>query len=139
MNVEIVRLGPRDMHRLDRYDEDIFDAEIVPERLAALLRDPGHLLVCAFADGVAIGQARGVLNRQPDAPTSLSIDNLGVAPSRRREGIAGRLLDELVAWGRENGCATAWVATELDNDAARALYAGRDAETSVIAYYTYAL
>ncbi|MBK8262000.1 MAG: GNAT family N-acetyltransferase [Nannocystis sp.] len=139
MTVEILRMGPSDVHRLTDYDDDIFDEAVDSARLAAYLADPGHLMVCAFAGGVAIGQVRGVLTRQPDAANSLYVDNLGVAPSRRREGIAGRLLDELVAWGREQGCATAWVATELDNDAARALYAGRGAEFAAVAYYTYTI
>lgn len=142
MDVQIVRMTLADGAKLQRADDDIFDEQIDPVRLAAFLADPGHLMVCAFADGVAIGQARGILNRQPDQATSLYIDNLGVAPSRRREGIAGRLLDELVAWGRENGCETAWVATELDNEGARALYAARGAPGApgaTVAYYAYDL
>jgi aminoglycoside 6'-N-acetyltransferase I len=140
MDVEIRRMAPADAALLAAYDDDIFDEAVEPDRLTAYLAAPGHLMVCAIAaDGVVIGQARGVLNLQPDMPSSLDIDNLGVAPSRRREGIAGRLLDELVAWGRENGCETAWVATEMDNDGARALYAGRGAESDTFAYYTYDL
>lgn len=139
MDVQILRMTTADAAKLHSVDDDIFDAEIDAERLAAFLADPGHLMVCAFAGGVAIGQARGILNRQPDTASSLYIDNLGVAPSRRREGIAGRLLDELVAWGRENGCASAWVATELDNDGARALYAARGAPGDAVAYYVYDL
>jgi ribosomal protein S18 acetylase RimI-like enzyme len=138
MDVEIRRMTPADAALLAAYDEDIFDEAIDPDRLVRYLAQPGHLMVCAIAaDGLVIGQARGVLNLQPDTPSSLYVDNLGVAPDRRREGIAGRLLDELVAWGRENGCETAWVATEMDNEPARALYAGRGAESDTFAYYTY--
>ena len=139
MDVQILRMAPADAAKLQHVDDDIFDAEIHAERLAAFLADPGHLMVCAFSGGVAIGQARGILNRQPDMASSLYIDNLGVAPSRRREGIAGRLLDELVAWGRENDCASAWVATELDNEGARALYVARRAPGEAVAYYAYDL
>ena len=42
-----------------------------------------------------------------------------------------------MAWGRENGCASAWVATELDNEGARALYAARGAPGEAVAYYAY--
>ena len=31
-------------------------------------------------------------------------------------------LDEMFRWGRELGCEEAWLGTELDNDAANALY-----------------
>ena len=137
MDVQILRMTPANAAKLQQVDDEIFDDEIHADHLAAYLADAGHLMVCAFAGGVAIGQARGILNRQPDTTTSLYIDNLGVAPSRRREGIAGRLLDELVAWGRENGCASAWVATELDNEGARALYAARGAPGEAVAYYAY--
>ena len=135
MDVQILRMTTANAAKLQQVDDEIFDDEIHADHLAAYLADAGHLMVCAFAGGVAIGQARGILNRQPDTATSLYIDNLGVAPSRRREGIAGRLLDELVAWGRENGCASAWVATELDNEGARALYAARGAPGEAVAYY----
>ncbi len=139
MTVEIRRMTPADAARLSAFDEDIFDGPLDPARLAFYLSAPGHLMVCAFSNGVAVGQARGVLTHQPDGASSLYVDNLGVAPSRRREGVAGQLLDELVAWGRENGCESAWVATELVNDGARALYAGRGAECATVAYYAYDL
>ena len=66
-----------------------------------------------------------------------SSDLLGVAEDRRREGIATRLLDALVAWGRYLGCEEAWVGTEPDNGPARALYEARgsDAETFVMYFY----
>lgn len=139
MDVQIIRMTPSTAALLDAVDEDIFDHEIDHAHLPAYLADPGHLLVCAVADGVVIGQARGVITRQPDAAPALYVDNLGVAEGQRRRGIASRLLDDLVAWGREHGCVTAWVATEMDNDAARALYAGRGAEVQTVAYYEYPL
>ena len=42
--------------------------------------------------------------------------------THRRQGIARAMLDEMFAWGRELGCKEAWLGTELDNDAANALY-----------------
>jgi aminoglycoside 6'-N-acetyltransferase I len=137
MDVEIFAIGPEQIPRLAVVDDEVFDARLDPERLRTFVADPTHRMICAFADGVCIGQARGVITRQPDGPSSLYIDNLGVAPSHRRLGLASRLLDELVAWGRANDCASAWVATEMDNEAARALYAGRGAEFAAVAYYAY--
>jgi len=137
METQIVRIGPRDAHVLDRVADDVFDDAIDPARIAAYLAQPGHLMVLAVRGGEVVGQARGMVHRHPDLPTELYIDNLGVAEDRRREGIATRLLDALVAWGRDLGCEEAWVGTEPDNGPARALYEARgsDAETFVMYFY----
>ena len=139
METEIVRIGPAQTGLLRRVAEDVFDEEIDPQRLAAYLTMPGNLMVLAVADGEVVGQTRGVIHRHPDLPTELYIDNLGVTPGRRREGIATRLLDDLVAWSREMGCEEAWVGTEVDNEAARTLYErrGSDAETFVLYFYEF--
>lgn len=140
MNLDILRIGPGDAAVLEQMAEDVFDDEIDPAKLAAYLATPGHLMVLAVAGGVVVGQARGMIQRHPDKPTELYVDNLGVTPARQREGIATRLLDELTAWGRENGCEGAWVATETDNAPARALYGlrGAEPETFVAYYYAFA-
>ena len=109
MNVDILRVGPGSAAVLERVAEDVFDDDIDPARVAAYLAEPGHLMVLAVSGGEVVGQARGIVHRHPDLPTELYIDNLGVTPARKREGIATRLLDELVKWGREKGCEEAWV------------------------------
>ena len=140
MEVQIIRAAPAQAGLLDRVAEDVFDERIDLGRLAAYLADPSHLMVLAISNGEVIGQARGVVHRHPDEPTELYIDNLGVTPTRKREGVATRLLDDLVAWARSLGCEQAWVGTEVDNEAARALYQGRgsDAETFVMYFYEFA-
>lgn len=140
MEVQIIRAAQPQAGLLDRVAEDVFDERIDLGRLAAYLADPSHLMVLAVSNGEVIGQARGVVHRHPDEPTELYIDNLGVTPTRKREGVATRLLDDLVAWARSLGCEQAWVGTEVDNEAARALYQGRgsDAETFVMYFYAFA-
>jgi ribosomal protein S18 acetylase RimI-like enzyme len=137
MTVDIRRIGPNDAEVLDRVAEDVFDQDIDPARVAAYLAEPNHLMVLAVASGEVVGQTRGVVHRHPDLPTELYIDNLGVTPGRRREGIATRLLDELAAWGKEKGCEEAWVGTEVDNEAARALYDARGSEAETFVMYVY--
>jgi ribosomal protein S18 acetylase RimI-like enzyme len=137
MNVDILRIGPGDAAVLGQVAEDVFDDDIDPARVTAYLAEPNHLMVLAVAGGEVVGQTRGVVHRHPDLPTELYIDNLGVTPARRREGVATRLLDELVAWGREKGCEEAWVGTEPDNDGARALYQGRGSEAETFVMYFY--
>ena len=137
MDARIVRIGPEQTGLLDRVAEDVFDARIDLGRLAAYVADPSHLMVVAVANGEVVGQARGVIHRHPDQPTELYIDNLGVTPVRKREGIASLLLDDLVAWARSEGCEQAWVGTEPDNEPARALYQGRGSEAETFVMYFY--
>ena len=139
MRTDIVRLKPAEAPLLSHIALDVFDAPIDPARLAAYLSDPCHLMVIAVTDGEVVGQARGMVHRHPDLPTELYIDNLGVTPDRRRERLATRMLDALVAWGWELGCEQAWVATEPDNAAARALYAKRGAEAEAVVMFAYEL
>lgn len=137
MNVDILRVGPGSAAVLERVAEDVFDDDIDPARVAAYLAEPSHLMVLAVSGGEVVGQARGIVHRHPDLPTELYIDNLGVTPARKREGVATRLLDELVKWGREKGCEEAWVGTEPDNEPARALYRGRGSEAETFVMYFY--
>lgn len=137
METQIARVGTADAGRLARVAADVFDDVLDPARLAAYLAEPGHLMVVAMTDGEVVGQARGMVHRHPDLPTELYIDNLGVTPARQREGIATRMLDELMAWGRELGCEAAWVGTETDNGPARMLYAARGAEAEAFVMYFY--
>ena len=137
MDARIVRIRPEQTGLLDRVAEDVFDARIDLGRLAAYVADPSHLMVVAVANGEVVGQARGVIHRHPDQQTELYIDNLGVTPVRKREGIASLLLDDLVAWARSEGCEQAWVGTEPDNEPARALYQGRGSEAETFVMYFY--
>lgn len=139
MTTEILRVTPADAALLGKVALDVFDEAIDPARVAAYLAQPGHLMVLAVAEGEVVGQARGMIHRHPDLPTELYVDNLGVTPDRRRERLATRMLDELVAWGIELGCEEAWVGTEPDNEPARALYAKRGAEAEAFVMFAYEL
>ena len=46
-----------------------------------------------------------------------------VQPGRRREGLARRVVNALLAWGAERGARSAYLQTTPDNPAALALYA----------------
>ena len=143
METRIVRVGPAEAGLLDRVAEDVFDAPIDPARLAACVAEPGHLMVVADADGEVIGQARGMVHRHPDKPTELYIDEVGVAESYRRQGIARRMLELMLAHGKAIGCEEAWVGTEPDNLPARGLYKQRrtanDPEAEPFVMYLYQL
>ena len=115
MQAEIKLLSSGDEALLASYDADAFDDEITPELLKAYLAAPLHKMAIAIVDGVAVGQARAVLHFQPDAAVQLYIDNLGVGDGFKRQGLATRMIQALLDWGRQSGATSMWVATETDN------------------------
>ncbi|CAN7206905.1 N-acetyltransferase family protein [Mesorhizobium sp. LjNodule214] len=125
MTIEIRRLEAGDDALVMHVAEDVFDEPVRPDRLAAYLASPGHFMIVALADGVVVGQCAAVIHRHPDKVSELYIDEVGVTPAFQRQGIARKMLDALFAIGREHGCGEAWVGTEPDNAAARALYESR--------------
>jgi aminoglycoside 6'-N-acetyltransferase I len=134
---EIRKLTPADAALLANVADDVFDEAIDSTRLAAYLVEPGHLMLLAIADGTVIAQVAAVIHRHPDKPTELYIDEVGVTPAFQRQGIARRMLDEMIAIGRELGCEEAWVGTELDNLPARGLYESRGAAAESFVMYVY--
>ena len=137
--VELKQLGPEDAPVLDRVADEVFDEPVDAKRLAAYLAEPGHLMIVAIADGVVVGQCAAVIHRHPDKITELYIDEIGVAASFLRQGIAKRMLDAMFALGKSLGCGEAWVGTENDNAAARRLYESRGAEPEQFVMYVYEL
>ena len=125
MKVEIRRLLTGDDALVMQVAEDVFDKSVRADRLAAYLASPGHFMIVALADGVVVGQCAAVIHRHPDKVSELYIDEIGVSPAFQRQGIARKMLDAMFAIGREHGCEEAWVGTEPDNVAARALYESR--------------
>jgi ribosomal protein S18 acetylase RimI-like enzyme len=135
--VDIRMLGADDTSVLARVAEDVFDEAVSADLSAEFLADPRHHLAVALDGGEVVGFASGVHYVHPDKPAELFINEVGVAPTHRRRGIATRLLEVLLERGRAVGCREAWVATEQDNDAAQALYSsvgGREEPAPSIHY-----
>lgn len=122
METEIVRVTSENSNILDSVAEGVFDAEIQPDLLAAYLADPKNFMFVAVSNGVVIGQARGMNHLHPDAATELYIDNLGVAPSHQRKGIATALMQALIASGTNDKVTEIWLGTEQDNAQAVGFY-----------------
>src|SRR5205085_1985410 len=95
MEIEIRRLGPDDAAILDRVATHVFDEPVDSKRVTAYLAEPGHLMIVALSDGEVVGQVAAVIHRHPDKPTELYIDEVGVAPTLHRQGIARKMLDEI--------------------------------------------
>jgi ribosomal protein S18 acetylase RimI-like enzyme len=112
---------------------DLFDAPPIPAATERFLAAPGHHLLFAYdEDDRPVGMISGVEMTHPDKGTEMFIYELGVAPDARLRGIGSRLVAELAAIARRNGCYGMWVGTEVDNEAALATYrrAGARDETS---------
>lgn len=103
-------------------DDDVFDHPVRPDLLSQFLASPTNLLVVAVAEGRVVGMATGITYVHPDKPLSLFLNEVGVSSRFHRRGIARRLIEAILARARELGCHEAWVATEVDNLPARALY-----------------
>src|SRR3954465_13844977 len=111
---------------------ELFDAPPLAAATERFLAHPGHHLLLAYDDeGRAVGMISGVEMTHPDKGTEMFVYELGVAPAARLQGIGSRLVAELAAIARRNGCYGMWVGTEVDNDAALATYrrAGATEET----------
>lgn len=127
-------LDAADLAVLGRVAVDVFDQAVDPALWAEFLADPRHHLAVAVDDGVVVGFASAVHYVHPDKPPQLWINEVGVAPTHRRRGLARALLDALLTRGRALGCSEAWVLTEEDNAGARATYrsAGGEETTGVV-------
>jgi aminoglycoside 6'-N-acetyltransferase I len=136
MTAELRHVRPGDEALFDRVAPDVFDHPVERTQLAHYLATPGHHLIVAIVEGQIVGQIAAVVHYHPDGrPTELYVDEVGVSPAFQRQGIARRLLDAMLALGRELGCREAWVGTEPDNDAARALYEPRSEPAESFALY----
>jgi len=126
--VNLTQITPTNTHLLAQPAPDVFDEAIDPARLAAFAAAAGHFMTVAMDGDVAIGQIRAMVQHQPDAPPVLYIDNLAVTEAYQGMGIGRRLVQSALAWGADMGCDAAWVATELDNHPALALYRAFESE-----------
>lgn len=138
--IEVRMLGRGEAHVLERVADDVFDGPLDPAAARAHVEDPRLHLAVALDDGVVVGMASGLHYHHPDKPDpQLWIDEVGVAASHQRRGLASRLLATLSAHGRSLGCREAWVLTERDNEAAMRLYASAGGEPSDAVMFSFPL
>lgn len=101
---------------------EVFDNPIDSVRAVEFLNDPRHHLAVAIDGDCVVGMASAVHYVHPDKQPELWINEVGVAPTHQRQGIATKLLGVLKEVGRKHGCIEAWVLTERSNAAAMKLY-----------------
>jgi len=100
----------------------VFDHDINPALAQEFLGDARHHLAVAIDGGTVVGFASGVHYVHPDKPAELWINEVGVAPTHRRQGLGERLLRTLFEEARRLGCTEAWVLTSPANQGALKLY-----------------
>lgn len=135
MGFDIHIIDHTNMNLLDAVAPDVFDAPIKSQLLAAFCAQSGHFMAVAEKDHLVVGQIRAILHFSPDEPPTLYIDNLGVTPTQKREGIATSLFAASLQWAQEHGAQSYWVATELDNIEANGFYRSQDLSGSKMIYY----
>lgn len=113
--MQIVQLCSDNAQLLYTVAEDVFDYAIDPSQVEAFLSCPRHMMMLAVEDGIVIGMASAVEYFHPDKPPQLWINEIGVTPQKQSQGIGRRLMEALIAIGKDRGCAYAWVGTECDN------------------------
>jgi len=110
----------------------VFDEPIDARAAGEFLRDPRHRLAVAIDGDVVVGFVSAVVYVHPDKPApELWINEVGVASSHQRQGIARRLLECTLDEGRAAGCREAWVLTDRTNQAAMRLYEVGGGEASM--------
>jgi aminoglycoside 6'-N-acetyltransferase I len=80
-------------------------------------------MAVALDAGIVVGFVSAVHYVHPDKPPELWINEVAVAPTHVRQGIARRMLDAMFEAGRGLGCVNAWVLTHRANLPAMNLYA----------------
>ena len=105
-----------------RIGPEVFDNPIEPALAREFLADPHHHIAVAVDDGVLVAFASGVDYIHPDKARELFVNEVGTSPSHRGQGLARKVVDLLLDHARAHGCKVAWVLTDIDNTAARALY-----------------
>ena len=138
-DITIRLLGRGDELVLENVADGVFDHPIDPVLAREFLADARHHLVVACAGATVVGMASALHYVHPDKPAELWVNEVGVAPQHRCQGIGTRLLDALFAHARALGCREAWLGTEASNGAARRLYAKARGREDAMVYVTFAL
>ncbi|HET7233809.1 MAG TPA: GNAT family N-acetyltransferase [Longimicrobium sp.] len=139
MTLDIRLLGSDDDQVLTRVADGVFDHAVDPSLAREFLADARHHMIVAIDGGVVVGMISALHYVHPDKAAQLWINEVGVAPSYHRRGIARQLLDAMLAHGHALGCTEAWLGTEDTNGAANALYRSTGGKPEPFVLYSWEL
>lgn len=120
----LLRPAYREAESRDPAFSDLDEAAVVGEDCSRWLDDDDRTMFVGYDPG-PVGSVSGGVTDSPELYTrgrNCYVDGLYVVPERRREGIAGRLLEYMHEWGRERGCEYASLSVHVDNEAALSFY-----------------
>lgn len=89
----------------------LFDDAAQIDATNRFLTSPGHHLLVAFENAVALGFVTGVQMTHPDKGTEMFLYELGVDESARSKGVGTALVAALADLARRAGCYGMWVLT----------------------------
>ena len=92
--------------------------------LRSFLSDQERFYLIGLVGGVIAGAIHGYVYPHPTGIKYMWIDEVDTMANYRRLGVAKTMLTEVFEIAREHGCDEAWLGTEHDNAAAKALYLG---------------
>lgn len=125
MSVEIKLLNEADAGVLGNVAPGTFDNPIDGRSTREFLSDERHHIAVAIDGDVVVGFVSAVHYAHPDKRhPEMWINEVQVAPTHRRRGVARAMLTRMLQHARDLECAEAWVLTDRDNAPATGLYAG---------------
>lgn len=120
----LLRPAYRDAEARDPEFSALDEAVVEAEDCSRWLDDGDRTIFVAY-DPVPIGNVSGGVSSSPplyDRGPNCYVDGLYVVPERRREGIAGDLLDRIAEWAESQGCERLSLSVHVDNDTALGFY-----------------
>lgn len=145
MSLEIKKLKPEDfgvaklLFLFFQVDDGVEDPTSASDEYVKnlLSRDDFHV-VAAFENKTLVGGLTAYeLAKYKREDTEIFLYEIGVEESHRRKGIGRELINFLRQICIEKGILEMFVATEMDNDSAKALYEKMDGEFAATAIYSY--
>jgi ribosomal protein S18 acetylase RimI-like enzyme len=92
------------------------------ESLREFLTSDQRFYLLAYQGSEIAGAIHGYVLLHPTGVKYLYIDEVDTMVPYRRQGVATAMMQEVFSIAREYGCDEAWLGTEHDNIAAKALY-----------------
>lgn len=138
------RVFPKDATRIARsvnsveWDEKNELSDFEENLLYEFLSDEDNVLIVAEKEGEVVGMVQAYILRKPSKGSNwLYIDEVDVKPGHRKQGIGSSLMTTILEISNKLGIES-WLGTEIDNEAASALYESlKPTEIEKFVGYTY--
>ena len=127
--IRIARMSPVDADAAALALESLYHRSPQPDRrLAAMLEDPGFLLLLAEFDDSHVGYLHGQIFDRLDGTCVLLIYDVTVEAEYRRKGVGTELMKSALSYARDARAAACWLITDEDNIDAGDFYKSLDGQ-----------